>query len=85
MSIELPVSESPFFPQVPAETKYLDAKLYDFLERMRRYLDDSNRGLFDNTRLLADTINSGTSGAFVVADIVSITVVNGIITAVATS
>lgn len=82
MSVQLPQSGQLYLPEPPAKVKTDSPDLYEYMQKTRKELTRNANGIFDNTNALANAINSGTSGTFVVTSGSSIVVVNGIITSV---
>ena len=82
MSIELPQSESPYLPKIPVSVQKDTPELFDFLEKLRSRVEDIQNGLFDNDRMIANAVNSGTSGTFTISSGGSIVVTSGIVISV---
>ena len=66
MGIELPQPANIFFPEVPSSLEQSNPDLYEYLQRLKKSLETSLRGYFDNDELIATTINSGTTGTFAI-------------------
>lgn len=84
MGVDLANSEQAFMPETPETLKSVSEDLYEYLERMKRFLDQMSDGTFNNDTLLANAINSGTSGTFAITSGSSIVVTSGIVTSVTT-
>lgn len=80
MAIELPNSGAVFIPQVPKDIP--DRETREYLERLRRAINDSLRDLFSNDTVIQDAINSGTSGTFTISSGGSIVVTSGVVISV---
>jgi hypothetical protein len=81
MSIDLPKSRSTFFPEIPSELGKNSA-LYQHLQALQEEMTKQVSGLFDNSAVLRDVLDSGVSGSFISSDGKTVTVTNGIITAI---
>lgn len=82
MGINLPTSEQPFLPKVPVSVRDVSTELYDYLEKLDRFLSSANDGFFENDRLITTVINSGVSGTFTLSSGGSIVVTSGIVISV---
>jgi hypothetical protein len=82
MSLELPKAGNVFLPQVPSSVKYSNPDIYEWMQKVREALMVQMRGAFDNSLLIADAINSGVSGTFVISSGGSIVVTSGIVISV---
>lgn len=82
MSLELPKSGDVFIPEVPSSLQKDNKEMYNFLVQLKRTLEPTLRGLFANDSLIADAVNLGVSGSFVISSGGHIVVTSGIVTAV---
>jgi hypothetical protein len=84
MGIKLPQSAT-FIPEVPDQVREVSPILYDYLSKMRVVLQQNANGALSNSMLIATSINSGTTGTFVVASGGHIKVTSGIVISVSTT
>jgi len=75
MSIELPNARNIFIPQVPDKID----KAY--LEIIKKQIESVNIKAFDNSKIIVDVINTGTSGTFKSSAGDTIRVLDGLIIA----
>ena len=80
MAIEVP-ENNVFVPEVPAKLASANKELYNFLQSLKRSVEQMSVGFFENGRVVAEAINTGTTGTFVCSG-KSITVANGIVVSV---
>jgi len=80
MTINLPNGRTTFTPKVP---EIDDQELTDYLNALRTQIDKVHAMAFDNADAIRSVINTGTSGSFVDSDGNTVTVVDGLITALA--
>lgn len=81
MTVNLPNTRNVFMPEVPHGLE--DRLLRDYLETLVREVDRMYTKLFDNDDAIRNVINTGTSGTFVDSDGNTVTVSDGLITALA--
>lgn len=79
MAVELPSAGEISAPEVPPHIKQNDARLYEYLQSLKRQMEELSRGLFDNTLAITTAINSGTSGTFTLSSGGSIIITSGIV------
>lgn len=81
MGIEL-TSGNIFIPEVPESIKTDSPALYDYLQKLKRGVDNLSRGGFSNSLNIAAAVNLGTSGTFVISSGGSIIITSGIVISV---
>jgi hypothetical protein len=79
VGINLPNSGNVFIPEVPSD---LDAKTAEYLRSFKRSVEKAVRDQFSNNLVLANVINLGVSGTFIISSGGSIVVTSGIVISV---
>lgn len=78
MSLDLP-SGNVFVPEVPDSIRTKDSVLYEYLQKLKRSVENVTRGNFSNSMYITAAINSGTSGTFTLSSGGSIIITSGIV------
>lgn len=79
MGITLPNGDSVSIPEVPVAIKTKYPEVYDYLGKVRVFMQEYSRNQFSNTFTVATAINSGTSGTFVMSSGGHLIVTSGIV------
>lgn len=79
MTIEMPHARGVFLPRPPSD---LDPKMQEYLRQLITALERQLPGHFDNAYLIAQALNSGTSGAFTINSGGNIVVTSGVVISV---
>ena len=80
MAVELPNSRNIFLPQLPEDLS--DPKVVrEYMQRLVTEMEKAYTRNFDNVDAVRNVVHSGTSGTFIDSLGATVTVVNGIITA----
>lgn len=80
MSISLPYPRTIFVPKVPEKIEDLKV-MRNYFTHLRGVVDEVHKRAFDNVAVIRDAFASATSGTFIASDGATVTVTNGIITA----
>lgn len=85
MGVDLPQSANVFLPIIPSAIRKESPALYEYLRKLDSELTKIFRGDFNNVNNVAQAVNSGTSGTFVINSGGHIHVTSGIVISVSTT
>jgi hypothetical protein len=80
MGVLLPNGEYAYIPSIPKAEELADPhKLHDFLQSLKRAIEENASNNFNNKRTIIAALNSGTSGTFALSSGGSIIITSGVV------
>lgn len=79
MGITLPNAGNISMPNVPVSIAVKDPALAEYLQSLRRSIETSINDQFSNSLVIANVVNSGTSGTFTISSGGSIIITSGVV------